>query len=532
MSLCNLGGFDLRLHNDLCPQDRSHLKDFFTEAKGKEWTDSDGWDDEYRHPCDVKGWHGVKCNATTRSVIELKLGKNGLSGKLSSSLGDLISLKILDLRDNNIKRSIPSEIGKLTNLVELDLCYNELVGEIPIGFKKITKNLERLLLQGNRLNGTIEGLQIQEDYKSDKQHASKFVADCGYPSELNEPIKCEECTMCCNSDGVCEETFSEEVHVLFPGLDGNGWKYVLAALLVVASCFILSLISSLAVKSTWPEENTNVVRSWLGVDSVYFLLLGEKWIGWMIAFVIVLAQLTTFYVFFRESYLDFENDNYLDNAWLYTWECTRDQPLCGKEIGERPLGWAVFGVLMAMHLSPDLVAGIKLIWVAPRMGCLSKILRCFAGGVILVITVLFALGVSLLFNFASAASNTDLIINAVILLFVNDFDELCFNVLHRISPNFLQTLDGYDSQAAMPDQQEILKGIDSGCNKEIEAMNNALEMLKGKTAKLDEEKKQMNKELQMLKRKNDEEKKQMNNELQMLKRMITNMDENKKRTRL
>ena len=83
----------------VCPSERTVLKEFYDFAKGQEWTDSKNWAAEYVDCCD---WEGVTCDETGKVEV-LNLTDNGLSGKLSSSIGDLHALKVLDLSDNDIK---------------------------------------------------------------------------------------------------------------------------------------------------------------------------------------------------------------------------------------------------------------------------------------------------------------------------------------------------------------------------------------------------------------------------------------------
>ena len=105
LSLCSLAGFDLQNDTRLCPTERKVLRDFYEQAKGREWTKTQNensavWLDEYKSHCD---WYGVSCNNT--NVTELNLSNNGLSGKLSSLIGSLHSLVILNISDNDIKVS-------------------------------------------------------------------------------------------------------------------------------------------------------------------------------------------------------------------------------------------------------------------------------------------------------------------------------------------------------------------------------------------------------------------------------------------
>ena len=100
LSLCSTSGFDLRDDANLCPTERKALTEFYHSAKGREWTNSGNWTQEYISYC---YWHGVTCDDNTRKVVKLNMTNNGLSGKLSTGIGNLSSLKVLDLSDNDIK---------------------------------------------------------------------------------------------------------------------------------------------------------------------------------------------------------------------------------------------------------------------------------------------------------------------------------------------------------------------------------------------------------------------------------------------
>jgi len=104
LSLCVLVGvekFDLADNATFCPPERNALSDFYDSAKGTAWTPHrTDWMDEYASHC---GWKGVTCD--DNHVIELNLTNNGLSGRLSESIGKLIFVTLLDLSDNDIKVS-------------------------------------------------------------------------------------------------------------------------------------------------------------------------------------------------------------------------------------------------------------------------------------------------------------------------------------------------------------------------------------------------------------------------------------------
>eukprot|EP00984_Skeletonema_dohrnii_P008776 scaffold3271_cov82-Skeletonema_dohrnii-CCMP3373.AAC.2 len=190
-SLCMLVSvkeFDLANDTTLCPPERNALSDFYDVAKGAEWTDGTNWRDEYASYCE---WKGVTCDDMNH-VIKLNLTNNGLSGRLSESVGNLAFIKELDLSDNDIKGSIPTELGKLSKLVYLRLSYNAFTGAAPECLAEM-KGLQLLQLQSNRITELPNIPQLDESF----YNKSTFVTDCGVPSAFDEALKCEHCTMCC-----------------------------------------------------------------------------------------------------------------------------------------------------------------------------------------------------------------------------------------------------------------------------------------------------------------------------------------------
>ena len=101
LSLClerEVKYFDLANDTTLCPIERNALSDFYDSAKGAEWTDGSLWLDEYASCCN---WKGVTCE--NNQVTQLNLTNNGLSGRLSDSIGHLTFIEVMDLSDNDIK---------------------------------------------------------------------------------------------------------------------------------------------------------------------------------------------------------------------------------------------------------------------------------------------------------------------------------------------------------------------------------------------------------------------------------------------
>ena len=109
LSLClkrEVKEFDLVDDTFLCPPERNALSDFYDSAKGAEWADQGSetngtkWLHEYASHCD---WKGVTCDDGKNHVTQLQLSNNGLSGKLSNSVGELKFIEKLDLSDNDMK---------------------------------------------------------------------------------------------------------------------------------------------------------------------------------------------------------------------------------------------------------------------------------------------------------------------------------------------------------------------------------------------------------------------------------------------
>jgi Leucine-rich repeat (LRR) protein len=102
LSLClkrEVKEFDLADDITLCPPERNALVDFYDSTKSAEWTDRSKWLDEYSY-CD---WKGITCDDDRNHIIKLNLSNNGLSGRLSDSIGNLLFMEVLDLSDNDIK---------------------------------------------------------------------------------------------------------------------------------------------------------------------------------------------------------------------------------------------------------------------------------------------------------------------------------------------------------------------------------------------------------------------------------------------
>ncbi|KAL4297735.1 hypothetical protein GQ457_12G030870 [Hibiscus cannabinus] len=110
----------------------------------------DGWDPSTPSaPCD---WHGIVCYRNR--VLELRLPRLQLGGRLTDQLSNLRELRKLSLHSNNFKGSIPDALSQCALLRVVYLQYNSLSGDLPHSFFNLS-NLQVLNVAHNYLSGKI-----------------------------------------------------------------------------------------------------------------------------------------------------------------------------------------------------------------------------------------------------------------------------------------------------------------------------------------------------------------------------------------
>lgn len=132
------------------------------------------WNSSDSNPC---SWQGITCNKDLR-VISIRLPSKNLSGSLHPSIGTLLSLRHINLRDNEFQGElpvelfapeglqslvlsgnsfsgfVPEEIGRLKSLITLDLSKNSFNGSIPLSLVQC-KKLKTLVLSNNDFSGDL-----------------------------------------------------------------------------------------------------------------------------------------------------------------------------------------------------------------------------------------------------------------------------------------------------------------------------------------------------------------------------------------
>uniref|UniRef100_A0A0D9XIP5 Receptor kinase-like protein Xa21 n=1 Tax=Leersia perrieri TaxID=77586 RepID=A0A0D9XIP5_9ORYZ len=101
-------------------------------------------------------WKGVTCSSGTHPghVASLQLQGLGLVGNISPLLGNLTSLRVLDLSDNKLEGEIPPSLGKCLVLQKLNLSVNFLSGAIPPAIGHLS-NLVSLNIRNNNISGYV-----------------------------------------------------------------------------------------------------------------------------------------------------------------------------------------------------------------------------------------------------------------------------------------------------------------------------------------------------------------------------------------
>ncbi|EJK57793.1 hypothetical protein THAOC_22130, partial [Thalassiosira oceanica] len=452
LSVCTIGHsqdsqgyFDLSDQPEYCPSERAALADFYNKAKGLEWTESTtqvpdlatnqllsslvdpapllyrtvSWLDDYDSHC---LWKGVTCE--DGRTIKIELRANGLSGRLSSSIGMLKDLRVLDISDNDIKDTIPSEIGLLEQLEFLKLSFNQFQREVPPDIENLRK-LKLFQAHGNRITGTVT---LFPGLEPDKFEESSYVTDCGSPSLFGNdpgPVNCTSCTMCCNE---FEECYPAKKNAFLEWKDYEDFGWILLACVIAYLCLLngvsalwdyrkkrmqrrITRRSSRYIRQKSAADEKYAIQS-MGEGSVYSFFLHDNKLAWSIALVTVAIQFWMLHPFIIAAEFDLSDDR---KDLVYTWKCDRVSDKC-EDLGDLTWqGWFLFGLLMTTFMGKDIVCGVKMITLSGKMRHkVAQRVRFFVGGTFLSCISVYMFYVSTIYNISIATTNTELIYNAVI----------------------------------------------------------------------------------------------------------------------
>ena len=129
--------------------DRDILVTLYKATDGPNWKNAENWLTD----APLGDWHGVDTDGRGR-VTRLSLSSNGPRGPIPPELGNLTSLRELNLPWNSLTGPVPPELGNLTSLENLSLQRNRLTGPIPPELGNLT-SLRTLNLGQTDLTGPI-----------------------------------------------------------------------------------------------------------------------------------------------------------------------------------------------------------------------------------------------------------------------------------------------------------------------------------------------------------------------------------------
>ncbi|KAF3966209.1 hypothetical protein CMV_009675 [Castanea mollissima] len=112
----------------------------------------------------------------------LYLAVNNLSGPIPSFLGDITTLRILNIENNLFSGMVPPELGKLVNMENLILSANNLSGELPVALTNLTK-LKELRISSSNFTG-----RMPDFFQSWKQLEKLEIQASGFEGPIPSNI--------------------------------------------------------------------------------------------------------------------------------------------------------------------------------------------------------------------------------------------------------------------------------------------------------------------------------------------------------
>ena len=229
--------------------------------------------------------------------------------------------------------------------------------------------------------------------------------------------------MCCNSLEECQEPHRRK----YTAAEATG---ILVVGVFAAICAGWLVVRFLVSKKILKESNSFAKKA-AGDESVYSFFLSKSPSGWLIAVGTILIQVLVFALFLSAA--SFEND---DGDFVYSWRCPLNTPECNDERAVGAYGWVMWAFLVLFALFDDFINGIKLLYLSATRG--SK--PAFCTGMSLACLTALAVYSSLFYNISIGLTNTEIIVNAVILLFVNELDEQVFSIVSICNSAFADRL--------------------------------------------------------------------------------------------
>lgn len=281
-------------------------------------------------------------------------------------------------------------------------------------------NLSLLHLHHNQIKGNADYMEIP---------VKSYITDCGSTFENEALVECVTCSECCTSDGDCLK-----VQDTWPQQDLKKWDVQPVCVLlgitlgVAIALFCTCLILKKMIGERLPR--LHIAKSIILKNSVFRFFLVSDAKAWLMAIVAVVIQIYILCVFIRAS--DF---TYKKNDWEYSMSCPNNEELCDDSRFISIHGWVIFGIILSSFLFKDLIDGLLLVYESlTSSGGLKEL---FTGIVVLFVTSFLFLG-SALYNYSTSLSDTDLLKDVVVLLFLSEVDGKLFQIVEHVFPSWTE----------------------------------------------------------------------------------------------
>merc|ERR1712194_316429 len=167
----------------------------------------------------------------------------------------------------------------------------------------------------------------------------------------------------------------------------------------------------------------------------------------------------------------------------YTWKCNPLKNRCEDTYSVTWHGWLIFIALMVVCLAKDVICGLKMVNLSgKRRHSHGLRLRLFSGGVILWGISMYTVFASAIYIKATATSDTELVTDAAIIIFIMEFDEKLFELIQAHASCWMDGVLGANKQERDEDNQDEEKA--EKVDKE-QGEDSSLTLLKSKVEKLE-----------------------------------------------
>merc|ERR1712085_245747 len=139
----------------------------------------------------------------------------------------------------------------------------------------------------------------------------------------------------------------------------------------------------------------------------------------------------------------------------YTWKCNPLKDRCENTYSVTWHGWLIFIALMVVFLAKDVICGLKMVnHSGKRRHSHVLRLRLFSGGVILWGISMYTVFASAIYINATATSDTELVTDAAIIIFIMEFDDKLFELIQAHASRWMDGVFEADKQEREEDSQD------------------------------------------------------------------------------